>query len=105
MGKRALLPSYFQLSTSHSRFSRSYTHSMNYVARYLIAAALLATLASCGNKGPLVRPSAIKATPAPMATPPASDPTDTTPVEETPPPPAVAPAPVTPPATPGGGHD
>lgn len=103
MGKRALLPSYFQLSTSHSRFSRSYTHSMNYVARYLIAAALLATLASCGNKGPLVRPSAVKAHKHSMA-PPANDPTDTTPVEETPPPPAVAPAPVAPPATPGSGH-
>jgi predicted small lipoprotein YifL len=76
---------------------------MNNVARYLLAAALLALLAACGNKGPLVRPSAA-ATRAPVASPPATDPTNTTPVEETPPPPAVAPDPVTPPATPGGGH-
>jgi predicted small lipoprotein YifL len=76
---------------------------MNNVARYLLATALLATLAACGNKGPLLRPSAA-ATPAPVASPPANDPTDTAPVEETPPPPAIAPAPVTPSATSGGGH-
>ncbi len=76
---------------------------MNTLARYLLAAALLATLAACGNKGPLVRPSAVK-THKPVAAPSTTDPTDTTPVEETPPPPAVAPAPVTPPATPPGGH-
>ena len=76
---------------------------MNTLARYLLAAALLAMLAACGNKGPLVRPSAA-ATPAPVASPPANDPTETIPVEETQPPPAVAPALVTPPATPGGGH-
>lgn len=32
---------------------------MNTITRTLIAAALLATLAACGNKGPLVRPSQI----------------------------------------------
>ncbi len=32
---------------------------MNTITRTLIAAALLATLAACGNKGPLLKPSQI----------------------------------------------
>ena len=78
---------------------------MNTLARYLLAAALLATLAACGNKGPLVRPSAVK-THKPVAAPSTTEPTDSAPVEEAAPTPAADPAPVTPPATPpaGGGH-
>ena len=33
-------------------------------SRLLVAAALLATLAACGNKGPLVRPSSAQMPPA-----------------------------------------
>jgi len=78
---------------------------MTNLARYLTAAALLATLVACGNKGPLVRPSAVKP-PVQILVPPAIDPTDTAPVEETAPPPTTGPSTPTPPATPpaGGGN-
>jgi len=78
---------------------------MTNLARYLTAAALLATLVACGNKGPLVRPSAVEP-PVPMLVLPAIDPIDTAPIEETAPPPAADPATATPPATPpaGGGN-
>ena len=76
---------------------------MNNIARYLIAAALLATLAACGNKGPLVKASHAESG-TPVAVPPATTaPTDATPSEATPPPPA-DPASVPPPADGGGGH-
>ncbi|MDQ2991006.1 MAG: lipoprotein [Pseudomonadota bacterium] len=59
---------------------------MNLPARYFAAAALL-TLAACGNKGPLVKPSQIPATQGAPVTPadtsPSSgDPTGTAPVED-----------------------
>ncbi|HVR80928.1 MAG TPA: lipoprotein [Luteimonas sp.] len=77
--------------------------------RYLIAAALLATLAACGNKGPLVKASqvppadAAAAAPVDNASPPPSDPTDATAPEEIAPPPVTDPASATP-AADGGGN-
>ncbi len=56
---------------------RGYTRPMNPITRTLIAAALLATLAACGNKGPLVKPSQIPET----QTPEEAAPQDATPVE------------------------
>ncbi len=44
---------------------RRYTRPMNDITRTLIAAVLLATLAACGNKGPLIKPSQIPATQTP----------------------------------------
>jgi len=73
---------------------------MNTLARYLIAAALLATLAACGNKGPLVRSSDVRAKKHAHTS--APDPTNTAPVEPTVPEPSPDPA-ITPPATPPGG--
>jgi predicted small lipoprotein YifL len=68
------------------------------LARHLIAAALLAALAACGNKGPLVKPSATEPTsdvaPAPAA------PTDTSTPEAAPVPPVDAPETTTPPDVP-----
>jgi predicted small lipoprotein YifL len=65
-------------------------------ARLLLAAALLAMLAACGNKGPLVKPSQAQP-PAPEAAPvPAPDPTDSAPAQEIPQPPAADPASATP---------
>ena len=57
------------------------------ISNRLLAAALLATLAACGNKGPLVHPAppADSTIPAP-ASPPSTDPTDTLP-EQSPTPP------------------
>jgi predicted small lipoprotein YifL len=66
------------------------------LARHLIAAALLAALAACGNKGPLVKPSAAEA-PASEVPPPPAEPTDTPPPEASPVPPVDAPD-TTPPA-------
>jgi predicted small lipoprotein YifL len=92
--------------------TRRYTRGMNTSVRFLLAAALLATLVACGNKGPLVKAS--QATPADAAaapadaSPPSSDPTDVAPVEEATPPPATDPASATPPDVPpvddGGGN-
>jgi predicted small lipoprotein YifL len=92
--------------------TRRYTRGMNTSVRFLLAAALLATLVACGNKGPLVKasqsaPADAAAAPA-DASPPSSDPTDVAPAEETTPPPATDPASVTPPDVPpaddGGGN-
>ena len=81
-------------------------------ARFLVAAALAAALAACGNKGPLVRPSDAAAPPAPAsvapASPAASDPTQalspqSTPADATPTgtsQPPSDPAPPSPPAGP-----
>lgn len=75
--------------------------------RYLTAAALLATLAACGNKGPLVQASQalpVEVAPAP-ASPPSTDPTDVAPPEQIPAPSTAPPSaspPATPPATGGG---
>ncbi len=75
-------------------------------ARYLIAAAVLATLAACGNKGPLVKPSAAQAPASEVA--PAVLPTDAPSPQETPVAPVDAPEstipPVTPPADDSGGN-
>jgi predicted small lipoprotein YifL len=74
---------------------------MNTPLRLLIAAALLSTIAACGNKGPLVHPSAPTdaSIPAP-ASPPSTDPTSTLP-EQSPSPPADAdPGAAVPPAPP-----
>ena len=84
-------------------------------ARLLIAAALVAALAACGNKGPLVRPSDAAAPPAPSSVAPPSpsstDPTNALPPQDTPadatptgtsPPPA-EPTPPSPPAGDGSG--
>ena len=83
--------------------SRGYTRAMK-TFRYLIAAALLATLAACGNKGPLVKASQAAAdaavAPADTASPPATEPTEVAPPEEVPAPPATDPASTTPPDVP-----
>ena len=79
-------------------FDLPYTRGMNNPARYLAAAALLATLAACGNKGPLVRASAATSA-ATVPSPAASDPTGTAPVEGVSPPPAADPPAATPPAS------
>jgi predicted small lipoprotein YifL len=93
--------------------SRGYTRRMDKTTlRYLIAAALLATLAACGNKGPLVKASQAaaieaQAAPADAQSPPAGDPTEIAPPDEVPPPPATEPAsppPDVPPADDGGGN-
>jgi predicted small lipoprotein YifL len=93
--------------------SRGYTSRMDKtMLRYLIAAALLATLAACGNKGPLVKasqaaPVDAQAAPADAQSPPAGDPTEVTPPDEVPPPPVTEPV-STPPDVPsaddGGGN-
>jgi len=93
--------------------SRRYTRRMDKtMLRYLIAAVLLATLAACGNKGPLVKasravPVEAQATPADARSPPAGDPTEVAPPDEVPAPPATDPA-STPPDVPsaddGGGN-
>ena len=58
---------------------------MNPIARCLIAAALLSCLAACGNKGPLVHPTAPPSeVPAP-ASPPSTDPTQVLPPASPPP--------------------
>ena len=68
--------------------ARGYTPAMNKHARLLFAAALVAALAACGNKGPLVRPSDAEAPPAPASVAPASpastDPTQALPPQDTP---------------------
>jgi predicted small lipoprotein YifL len=84
---------------------------MNTSSRFLFAAALLATLAACGNKGPLVRPSD-EVPPAPATTapasPPSTDPTstlppqDSTPADATPTGSSQPPSDPTPPSPPGG---
>ena len=53
---------------------RGYTPAMDNSARLMIAVALVATLAACGNKGPLVRPSDAAAPPAPASVEPDSPP-------------------------------
>jgi predicted small lipoprotein YifL len=96
--------------------SRRYTRGMNDmpatpVFRCFIAAALLASLAACGNKGPLVKasqaaPADAQAAPADAQSPPAGDPTEVTPPDEVPPPvtePVSTPSDV-PPADDGGGN-
>ena len=93
--------------------SRRYTRGMDKtMLRYLIATALLATLAACGNKGPLVKasqaaPVDAQAAPADAQSPPAGDPTEVTPPDEVPPPPVTEPV-STPPDVPsaddGGGN-
>jgi predicted small lipoprotein YifL len=86
---------------------------MTAITRIAAAAALLACLAACGNKGPLVHPSQsqTQAVPAPATStatpmPPASDPTDTLPPADSTPPPGADPAGAVPPAPPpaGGGN-
>lgn len=93
--------------------SRRYTRAMDKtMLRYLIAAALLATLAACGNKGPLVKasqavPADAQAAPADAQSPPAGDPTEVAPPDEIPPPPVTEPTstpPDVPPADDGGGN-
>ena len=93
--------------------SRRYTRGMNKtMLRYLIAAALLATLAACGNKGALVKasqaaPVDAQAAPADAQSPPAADPTEVAPPDEIPPPPVTEPTstpPDVPPADDGGGN-
>ena len=81
--------------------SRGYTRPMKPIARSLLVAAVLVTLAGCGNKGPLVLPDA-----------PAADvavPTQTPPPSEPPPPGAADPGGAVPPVAPpppvdDGGH-
>jgi predicted small lipoprotein YifL len=93
--------------------SRRYTRNMDKtLLRYLIAAALLATLAACGNKGPLVKasqavPADVEAAPADVQSPPAGDPTEVAPPDEVPPPPVTEPIsmpPDVPSADDGGGN-
>ena len=96
--------------------SRRYTRGMNDMPaktmfRCFIAAALLATLAACGNKGPLVKasqaaPVDAEAAPANAQSPPAGDPTEVTPPDEVPPPVTepISTPPDVPPADDGGGN-
>jgi len=80
-------------------------------SRLLVCAALFASVAACGNKGPLVRPSD-EVPPAPSsvapASPPSSDPTstlppqDSTPADATPTGSSQPPSDPTPPSPPGG---
>ena len=93
--------------------SRRYTRAMDKtMLRYLIAAALLATLAACGNKGPLVKasqavPVDAEAAPADAQSPPAGEPTEVAPPDEIPPPPVTEPVSTpseAPPADDGGGN-
>jgi predicted small lipoprotein YifL len=77
------------------------------LARHLIAAALLAALAACGNKGPLVKPSAAEAPTSDAAAPAPAEPAETPSPEAAPVPPVDAPEttpPVTPPADDSGGN-
>jgi len=85
---------------------------MNTILRYAIAAAVLASLAACGNKGPLIKPSqaaeqqAAEQAPAPQ---PAATPDDTVPppADDTGTPDVPAPAPdpdAPPPVDDGGGN-
>ncbi len=76
---------------------------MNPIARCLLSAALLSCLAACGNKGPLVHPTAPHSDlPAP-ASPPSTDPTQALPPAS--PPPDVDPGATAPPApVPPGGN-
>jgi predicted small lipoprotein YifL len=74
--------------------------------RLLIAVALVACLAACGNKGPLVHPTPPQSdVPAP-ASPPSTDPTTTLPPANPTPPPDADPGGAVPPTPPpdGGGH-
>jgi predicted small lipoprotein YifL len=73
------------------------------LARHLIAAALLAALAACGNKGPLVKPSAAEAPASELAPPAPTDPTDAMPPAEPPVSPVDAPESTSPPVTPPAG--
>ena len=91
--------------------SRRYTRGMDKtILRHLMTAALLAALAACGNKGPLVKasragPADAQAVPADAQSPPAGDPTEVPSPDEVPP--ATAPAstpPDVPPADDGGGN-
>jgi len=96
--------------------SGRYTRRMNDLPaktmfRSIIAAALLATLAACGNKGPLVKasqavPVDAEAAPADAQSPPAGDPTEVTPPDEVPPPVTepISTPPDVPPADDGGGN-
>jgi predicted small lipoprotein YifL len=78
---------------------------MNPIARPLVAAMLLASLAACGNKGPLVHPSAPQSeVPAPASTAAPVDPTqELPPADSTPPPDAGGAAPANPPPDGSGG--
>jgi predicted small lipoprotein YifL len=91
--------------------SGRYTRPMIAITRLVTAAALLASLAACGNKGPLVHPSQpqAEAVPAPATStatpmPPAIDPTDTLPPADSTPPPAADPGGAVPPASPPGSN-
>jgi predicted small lipoprotein YifL len=93
--------------------SDRYTRAMIAITRIATAAVLLACLAACGNKGPLVHPSQPQAegVPAPATSvavpmPPATDPTDVLPPADSTPPPDAGPAGAVPPASPpaGGGN-
>ena len=96
--------------------SRRYTRGMNDMPaktmfRCFIAAALLAMLAACGNKGPLVKasqavPVDAEAAPADAQSPPAGDPTEVAPPDEVPPPVTepISTPPDVPPADDGGGN-
>ncbi|MDB6164742.1 MAG: hypothetical protein JWL98_2174 [Xanthomonadaceae bacterium] len=78
---------------------------MTPTVRHLVAAALLVSLAGCGNKGPLVHPSP-PATDVPAPTsPPSTDPTTVPPVDTSTPPDA-DPGGAVPPTPPpdSGGH-
>ena len=93
--------------------SGGYTRPMKPITRLLLATALCAALAACGNKGPLVLPDAPPSDlPAP-ASPPSTDPTQVPPTQVPPtsepippaptdPDPAVPPAPPPAPADDGG---
>ena len=97
--------------------SRRYTRAMNDTSattmfRSCVVAVLLAVLAACGNKGPLVKasqtvPADAQAAPADAQSPPAGDPTEVAPPDEIPPPPVTEPisTPDVPPADDGGGID
>ena len=83
----------------------------NTMFRCFIAAALLATLSACGNKGPLVKasqavPADASAAPADAQSPPAGDPTEVAPPDEIPPPVTepISTPPDVPPADDGGGN-
>ena len=75
---------------------------MNPIARCLLAAALLSCLAACGNKGPLVHPTAPQSEQPVPASPPSTDPTEVLPPASPTPPadadPGAAVPPVPPPA-------
>jgi predicted small lipoprotein YifL len=68
------------------------------LARHLIAAALLAALAACGNKGPLVKASAAEAPATDVPAPEAAEPADTSMPEAAPVPPVDAPEATPPPS-------